>query len=146
LAEHVYETMFIFDSSKYSRDASGVSSQIVESIEKLGGSILAHRMWEERRLAYPIDQHRKGVYWLTYFRLDSGKLTELYRDFQLNDNIVRSLTLKVEPRLVDILVEHALAGPASLRRPEAAEEGVDVVDEIDSEIEVDAELALDAEE
>jgi len=136
LAEHVYEGMFILDSNKYSRDPSGVSNQIVEAIEKFGGSILANRLWEDRRLAYPIGQHRKGTYWLTYFKLDSMKLAEVNRDFKLNDNIVRSLVLKVDPRLVDVLVQHALAGPAALRRAEPVVIAVD--DELaDVELEVE---------
>ena len=136
MAEHVYEGMFILDSNKYSRDPSGVSNQIVEAIEKFGGSILANRLWEDRRLAYPIGQHRKGTYWLTYFKLDSMKLAEVNRDFKLNDNIVRSLVLKVDPRLVDVLVQHALAGPAALRRAEPVVIAVD--DELaDVELEVE---------
>lgn len=135
MAEHVYEGMFIFDSNKYGRDPAGVSGQISETIQKLGGSILANRLWEERRLAYPIGQHRKGTYWLTYFKLDSGKTVELNRDLRLNENVIRSLVLKVEPRLVDVLVQHALAGPAALRRPEpvaveAAVADVDIEEEL----------------
>ena len=138
MAEHVYEGMFILDSNKYGRDSSGVSNQIVEAIEKFGGSILANRLWEDRRLAYPIGQHRKGTYWLTYFKLDSLKMTELNGDFRLNDNIVRSLLLKVDPRLVDVLVQHALAGPAALRRPEPVVVSVeDEVSELDIEVEVE---------
>ena len=37
-------------------------------IEEAGGEMLVSRLWEERRLAYPIEGHRKGTYWLTYFR------------------------------------------------------------------------------
>jgi small subunit ribosomal protein S6 len=125
--------MFILDSNKYGRDPAGVSGQIAESIQKLEGSILANRLWEDRRLAYPIGQHRKGTYWLTYFRLDSGKLTELNRELKLNENVVRSLILKIEPRLVDVLVQHALAGPAAMRRTEpvavVAEDEVPEIDE-----------------
>lgn len=130
MAEHVYEVMFIFDSNKYGRDPSGVSGSITETIEKLGGSILANRLWEDRRLAYPIGQHRKGTYWLTYFKFDAAKTTDLSREFKLNENIIRSLVLKVEPRLVDVLVQHALAGPAALRRPEPVVVGSAVDDEI----------------
>ena len=117
MAVNVYEGMFILDSNRYSRDQVGVSSQIPEMIQKLGGEMLASRMWEERRLAYPINGHRKGTYWLTYFKLDSGQLTVLNRQCQLSDSILRTLFLKVEPRIVDALVSHALAGPAALRRP-----------------------------
>ena len=62
MAVNVYEGMFILDSNRYSRDTVGVSGQISEMITKLGGEILASRLWEERRLAYPIDGHRKGAY------------------------------------------------------------------------------------
>jgi small subunit ribosomal protein S6 len=123
MSQNAYEAMFILDTNKYSRDPSAVSNQLTESIEKFGGSILANRLWEERRLAYPIGQHRKGTYWLTYFHLDSGKLAELQSEYRLNDNIVRSLILKIEPRLVDVLVQHALAGPQAMRRPEPAPTG-----------------------
>jgi small subunit ribosomal protein S6 len=107
LTTNVYETLFILDSNKYARDPSGVSGTIPTLIEKLGGEILANRLWIEQKLAYPIKGHRKGTYWLTYFRLDSEKLTEFNRQCRLNENILRNLTLAVEPRLVDVLVSHA---------------------------------------
>jgi small subunit ribosomal protein S6 len=69
--------------------------------------VLVSRLWNEQKLAYPIDGHKKGTYWLTYFRLDSLKLSELTREIRISENIIRSLTLKVEPRLVDALIEHA---------------------------------------
>jgi small subunit ribosomal protein S6 len=117
VAENVYEGMFILDSNRYSRDTAGVSGQIPDMIEKLGGHMLASRLWEERRLAYPIGSHRKGTYWLTYFKLDPAALTNLNRQCQLSESIVRTLFLKVDPRIVDALVSHALAGPAAMRRP-----------------------------
>ncbi len=123
MAVNVYEGMFILDANRYSRDAAGVSGQIPEMIAKAGGEMLASRLWEERRLAYPIDGHRKGTYWLTYFKLDSGELTGLTRQCQLSESILRTLFLKVDPRIADALVAHALADPATLRREaEAAEQ------------------------
>jgi small subunit ribosomal protein S6 len=116
VAVNVYEGMFILDSNRYARDQVGISSQIPEMIEKLGGEMLASRMWEERRLAYPVNGHRKGTYWLAYFKLESGQLSTLNRQCQLSESILRTLFLKVEPRIVDALVSHALAGPAALRR------------------------------
>ena len=68
--------------------------------------MLVSRLWEERRLAYPIKGHRRGTYWLTYFRLESGRLAEVERQCQLNDSILRKLFLKVDPRIVDTLVAH----------------------------------------
>lgn len=114
MASNVYEGMFLLDSNRYSRDPSGVSGQIPELIQQQGGEVLASRMWDERRLAYQIDGHRKGTYWLTYFRVDGRQLGTLTRQCQLNDNIIRTLFLKVDPRIVDTLVSHAtsVTGPA----------------------------------
>ena len=108
MAEQVYEGMFILDSNHYAKDAAGTSGGVTEIIEKNGGEILASRLWSEQKLAYQINGHRKGAYWLTYFRIDSQRLTDINRAVRLNDSILRSLVIKIEPRLVDPMVAHAL--------------------------------------
>src|SRR5215475_7688726 len=123
--------MFILDSNRYSRDASGTVSAIPSTVEQLGGKILASRLWEERRLAYPIKGHRKGTYWLTYFRLEGDQLTNLSRQFQLNESILRNLVLKIEPRIADAMVQHALTGggPMAERKPKPEAEAKAASDE-----------------
>jgi small subunit ribosomal protein S6 len=118
---NVYEGMFILDSNRYARDPAGVSGQVIEMIQALGGEILVSRLWEDRRLEYPIKGHRRGTYWLTYFKLDSKQLVALNRQCQLNDTIIRMLFLKIHPRLVEAVVEHAKQGPTAVRRPERGE-------------------------
>jgi len=139
LAKQVYEAMFIFDSNRFARDPNGISGAIATMVQKFGGEILASRLWEERRLAYPINGQRKGTYWLTYFRLDSRELTNFNRESQLNESILRSLVLKVDARIVDALVSHALQSPQEAAagraagRPEpvvaAAAPGIDIPEE-----------------
>ena len=60
MAANVYEAMFILDTNRYGRDPAGVSGQIPALIEQLGGEVLANRLWEERRLAYPINGASEG--------------------------------------------------------------------------------------
>jgi small subunit ribosomal protein S6 len=141
LTRNAYEGMFIFDSNRYARDASGISAHITEMIQKFGGEVLVSRLWEERRLAYPIAGHRKGTYWLSYFKLDSNQVATIERECHLNENILRSLILKVEPRIVDALVSHALAGPEAARPrrsepevvvPKSEEVVVDAIGDIDA--------------
>ena len=107
MASNVYERMLILDSNRYARDPGGVAAQIPHMVESCGGEMLASRLWNEQRLAYPIQGQRKGAYWLSYFRMDTDKVVEFNRACQLNENVLRNLTLKVEPRLVDTLVAHA---------------------------------------
>lgn len=119
MATQCYDCFFLFDSNKYNRDPGGVSAGVQKTIEDLGGEILASRLWEERKLAYQIDGHNKGTYWITYFRIDTDKLVEFNRTCQLNENIMRFLVTKVDPRLVDALVGHALGTTVS--HPESDE-------------------------
>ena len=116
MAQNAYEGMFILDSNRYGRDPDAVSGRISEIIERAGGEILVSRLWEERRLAYPIKGHRRGTYWLTYFRLDSNRLAEIQRQCQLNESILRKLFLKVDPRIVEALVTHARTAPVPATR------------------------------
>jgi small subunit ribosomal protein S6 len=104
--------MFILDSGHYSRDPQTVSGQIPQMIEESGGEVLVSRLWDERRLAYPIKRQRKGTYWLTYFRVDGSKLAELTRKCRLSDTILRHLFVKIDRRIVDTLVQHARSGQA----------------------------------
>jgi len=130
LALNVYEGLFIFDSNRYSRDPGGVSAQVADFIQKLGGEMLVSRLWEERRLAYPIKGQRKGTYWLAYFRMDGKHLTTLERECQLSESIMRSLVIKIDARIVDALVSHATAtavDPSKARKAEASE--VDAIEE-----------------
>ena len=122
MATKVYEGMFLLDSNRYARDPGGVSGQITQIVENCGGEILASRLWSEQKLACPIDGHRKGTYWLTYFRMDSLKQPELARACRLNENILRNLVIRIDDRLVDTLVRHA----QSTTQPVGVAEGANV--------------------
>lgn len=128
MALNVYEGLFIFDSNRYSRDPSGVSAQIADFVQKLGGEVLVSRLWEERRLAYPINGQRKGTYWLSYFRIDGKQLNTLERECQLSESIMRSMVVKIDPRIVDALVSHATVSTSAAKARKADEKEVVVPD------------------
>ena len=107
MAERVYEGLFLFDSNKYSRNPKEVPAAVTGAIEKCGGEILVSRLWAEQKLAYPINGQRKGTYWLTYFKMDSLRSSELNQTLRLNTDLMRQLILTVDERLVDALVSHA---------------------------------------
>src|SRR5437016_1070892 len=108
---NVYEAMIIFDSNRYARERAGLPAEIEKMIKEGQGEVLVSRLWEERRLAYPIAGQRKGTYWLIYFRGLSSILTSLNRQWELHEGILRHLVLKVHPHLVEAVLEHAKAGP-----------------------------------
>lgn len=104
MAENVYECMFIFNANAYARNPAGTANSVDELVTSNGGEMLASRLWNEQKLAYPIRGHRKGAYWLAYFRIDSSKMVKFNRACQLTDTILRHLSIKLDPRLVEPMV------------------------------------------
>ncbi len=122
MAENVYECLFLLDSNHYARDPAGTAQLVDRLIEEAGGTVLVSRLWNEQRLAYPIEGHRKGTYWLAYFRMPGSGVPALNRACQIHDTVLRQLVLKVDPRLVETLVAHA-KGEAVPQSPD--EEGTE---------------------
>ena len=121
MAQNVYECMFIFNANAYARNPAGVAKAVEDLVGSIGGEILASRLWNEQKLAYPIKGNRKGAYWLTYFRADSAEMTKFNRGCQLNDSILRHLSIRLDPRLVEPMVAVAQGkSPAAVE--ETAEE------------------------
>jgi small subunit ribosomal protein S6 len=134
--------MFILDSNRFGRDPDGISGQLADFIQKAGGEILVSRLWEERRLAYPVKGQRKGTYWLIYLSLDSLQLAGLRRQLDITEVVLRYLFLKIDPRIVDALVAHAQSAPVPVVAPPeevvaavaAAVADVDIDEEIDDDV------------
>ena len=136
MATQCYDCFLIFDSNKYNRDPGGVAATLQQLIENLGGEILASRLWEERKLAYPINGQSKGTYWITYFTMDTSRMTEFNRACQLDETILRFLVTTVDPRLVETLVAHALGKVTETRTEEPVAVGIGL-DLDDDEEEID---------
>jgi small subunit ribosomal protein S6 len=103
-----YEGMFLLDSAKVAASWDESVKHVHDILTKHSSEIVASRQWDERRLAYPVENHKKGTYLLTYFKADGSNLHEIVADCQLSDLILRELILKVHPKLVDHLVNQAM--------------------------------------
>jgi small subunit ribosomal protein S6 len=122
---NVYECMFLLDTNKVAGDVPTAAQQIKQILERNHAEVLASRPWDERRLAYPIAGHKKGLYYLTYFKAEGKELKNIEHDIQLAELVLRHLVLHVDPKLVDIMLQlaqdpHALA-LQSVREPEGGE-------------------------
>ena len=103
----VYEGLFILDANRLARDRDKLPGEVNGLIEAAGGEIEVSRLWEERRLAYPINKQRKGAYWITYFHLDTQKMVELTRSCELQEGVLRQLFVRLADQLVQPILDHA---------------------------------------
>ena len=111
---NTYEGMFLLDSTKVAVSWEAAEQQVHDILRKHNAEIVASRQWDERRLAYPVEGHKKGTYLLTFFKAEAAALLEISADCRLNDLILRELILKVHPKLADHLVNQAMTSTPNL--------------------------------
>lgn len=121
MATYVYECMFIFSPNSFARNPAAAAATVETLVGDAGGKLLASRLWNEQKMAYPINGHRKGAYWLCYFELESTDIPKFNRAVQLTDQIMRHLVVRIDPRLVDSFVA-AAKGEAPAEAVAAVEE------------------------
>src|SRR5579859_3763703 len=128
MALNTYECMFVLDTNKVSGDVPAAAQQLHALLQKNQAEVLASRPWDERRLAYPVKGQKKGLYYLTYFRTEGKNLVNIERDVSLTELILRSLVIRIDPKLVETMLtlardEHALALHAAQAEEEGTGEG-----------------------
>lgn len=122
MAENLYEGMFLVDSARFASDSDSTTNEILGLLEKAEATVVAHRPWQDGKLAYPIEGLKKGLHFLTYFRMEGGNMPTLNRACQLSDVVVRQLIIKHPPKLFDAMVA-ALNVPQDEEAAEASASG-----------------------
>ena len=97
--------MFILDSGRFGANPEAAATEVTGIIEKVGGTVSTHRPWQDSKLAYPINGHRKGLYYLAFFTAESRAVNDINGIVKLNDNVLRHLVLSHDKGLYDQMVE-----------------------------------------
>lgn len=105
---NTYEGMFVLDSSKVAANWDDAVKHVHDILAKHSAEVVASRQWDERRLAYPIEGHKKGTYFLAFFKAEGAALKEIEADCKLSELILRDLILKVHPKLADLTINQAM--------------------------------------
>lgn len=94
--QHLYEGMYILSASLSDDARQKALEKITTSITKRGGEL--HKTFDQgrRKLAYEIDKKRDGYYFLLYFSTPANAMTEMWREYHLNEDLIRFLTIRVE--------------------------------------------------
>ena len=105
-----YESLFIVDVSN-GEEATNATVNKFTSLIAENGTIIEVAQWGKRRLAYPINDMSEGYYVVVTFKAAGNFLAELDRLFQIDENVMRSLTIKLdfEPVAQAAVVEETVA-------------------------------------
>ncbi len=114
----MYEGMFLIDSNRYASDPDGTQQAVLGMLERVGASVVASRPWQEGKLCYPIEGHRKGLYYLACFKMDGSSMNELTRLSKLNEVVLRQLVLRHPKVIFDAMVDALTSHDGAIHSPE----------------------------
>jgi small subunit ribosomal protein S6 len=118
-----YELMLVLRPDLADDKVQASLERTARAIAAGGGQIVKQAPWGRRRLAYPIDHHREGSYYVVLFEAPATAIAELERGLLISEEVLRHLVTRVE-------------------RPVRAARGRDA----EGDIEADVELPIDEEE
>ena len=100
--KRLYEGMYIINSNLSEEARKKALDRITTTIEEKKGEI--HKIIDmgKRRLAYEIEKKREGYYYLVYFSINSAAISQLWKEYHLNEDLIRFMTLKTDSILKNL--------------------------------------------
>ncbi len=92
----LYECVFIARSEVTQQQVEAIAEQVGATLGEQGGEIRKREYWGLRSLAYRIKKNRKGHYMLLGVSAPPAAMQEVERQLGLNEDVLRSLTLRIE--------------------------------------------------
>lgn len=92
----LYECVFIARNDVTQQQVEAIAEQVATLIAEGGGEVKKREYWGLRGLAYKIKKNRKGHYMLLGIEAPGTALPEVERQLGLNEDVLRTLTVRVE--------------------------------------------------
>jgi small subunit ribosomal protein S6 len=112
--------MFLFDNAAV-HEWSDMEAEVRRLFERIEAEPLVCVKFDERKLAYEIKGRKRGTYVLTYFDAGPQRITDLERDAQLSELILRVLVLRADKLTEERLAELKAHAPEQPLQPMSSE-------------------------
>jgi small subunit ribosomal protein S6 len=96
---HRYETLFLIQAGLPDERIDELIATFEAVIPENSGKMLKTDKWGRRKLAFRVGRHDEGYYCLYEYEGDGTTQRELERRMKINDDILRYLTTRVDPRM-----------------------------------------------
>src|SRR5436305_947263 len=93
MAENRYESTIIIKGGLQDPEIDAVITKVENFINGHDGTVIEMERWGRRKLAYDIVRETQGFYLSAHFTAPGALITRLERMYDLDDNIIRWLTL-----------------------------------------------------
>ncbi len=94
--KRLYEGMYILSASLSEEALKKGLGRITNLIEGHGGEV--HKVHDQgrKKLASQISGQKQGYYYLIYFSVVPSAIAEMWKEYHLNEDLLRFVTLKAE--------------------------------------------------
>ena len=120
-ATPLYEGMFLFNPSAIDSSVATATETMEEILSRAEADVEALYKWDERKMAYPIEGQKRGLYMLAYFRVRGVQIANIERDVNLSDQVMRCLITRAD-HIGDVELDLARQKQAESRDAGAVEE------------------------
>lgn len=93
---HLYEGMYILSATLSDDARAKAFEKITSGISEKQGEVLKMHDQGRRKLAYEINGKREGYYYILYFTIPTPAIAELWKEYHLNEDLIRFLTLRTD--------------------------------------------------
>ena len=91
-----YELTIIIQPELDEEDRTTLLGQVQEWITSLDGIVVKVDHWGQRKLAYAINNFRRGYYVALTIQIEGDNIRELERRLKISEPIIRYLTVRIE--------------------------------------------------
>lgn len=92
----LYEHVFLARQDLAQAQVDALAATATDIVEKNGGKVVKTETWGLRSLAYKIAKNRKAHYVMLEFDAPGAVVSELERQTQINEDVIRYMTIKVD--------------------------------------------------
>jgi small subunit ribosomal protein S6 len=115
-----YELGFILNPEVTEEQTRTILERVEQIVANHGGQVVKVNQWGRRRLAYPIEHHRDGLYVFIDMILTPETVAELDRTLRVSEAVLRHMVKKRDPKTVQKEREARAAAAAAPPPPPAA--------------------------
>ncbi|ADR18428.1 30S ribosomal protein S6 [Calditerrivibrio nitroreducens] len=123
---NTYETVFIVSPALPLDDANAIFEKFKDLISTNGGEILNSEYWGKLKMAYPINKHKEGCYYLIQYKADGKFNSELETRFKYDENVLRFVVVKLDGKNYKLRKRDEMTKPRSRRYEEKPQTEVNV--------------------
>lgn len=138
-----YETLYILNPEYEQERIDNILKEVEEEASKFS-KVINHSVWNKKRLAYPVDNHKYGYYVLLQFESeDQGSLISFDNYLKLNKFILRYQNVRLDAQPEKIEVDDIMKTSKAKQIIENSQENIETEKTPDENKNKDAEEATE---